>query len=353
MPVLVAPDKFKGTLSAEQAAAAIGRGLGEAGAGRVDLLPLADGGEGTMDALVRARGGRLVPMTASDALGRPVQAAFAILDGGRTAVVEVAQASGLWRLDPSERDALAATTRGTGELIAAALEAGARTVIVAAGGSATSDGGRGALEALGARFRDSSADLRALRRRLRGARLVVACDVRNPLCGRDGAARTFGPQKGADEAQVAELEHRLEHWAELAAGTTGRNPAREPCAGAAGGLAGGLWAFADAKLRSGAALVLDELGFDERMRASHAVVTGEGRIDEQTLGGKTVFEVATRCRQGGVPCYVVVGSDALDAFGKRLLNIEVEAGLRSGAAASTQDIERAAARVARRLWPTP
>ena len=349
--VLVAPDKFKGTLSAPEAAAAIGRGLAGGGIGELELMPLADGGEGTMEALVHARGGRIVPAGASDPLGRRISAAFGVLD--RTAIVEMAQASGLWRLAAIERDPIGASTRGTGELIVAALESGVREVIVAVGGSATTDGGRGALEALGAHFTSAGADLRELRTRLRGVKLSVACDVRNPLCGPHGSAREFAPQKGASAAQVAELERALEAWANLARNATGRDPANEPMAGAGGGLAGGLWAFAGAALRPGATLVLDALDFDQRMRSAFAVVTGEGRLDEQTLEGKALFEVATRCRQAGVPCYAVVGSDALDAFGKRLMNIEVEAGTAGTGTALVRDVERAAGRVAKRLAPDP
>jgi glycerate kinase len=348
-PVLVAPDKFKGTLSAEEAALAIGRGLVRGGVESVELLPVADGGEGTMDALVRSLHGRVLAVEAHDPLGRPVEAAFGLVHGGRTAVVEAAQASGLWRVPPVERDAAGASTRGTGELIKAAVESGAREVIVAAGGSATTDGGRGALEALGARFTQQRADLETLRQTLRRVRLAVACDVRNPLLGPDGAAAAFAPQKGADPETVAKLERRLADWAKLARHSTGRDPSAEPMAGAAGGLAGGLWAFAGAALRPGAALVLDVAGFDALAYESFAVVTGEGRLDEQTLGGKAVFEVATRCRQGGVPCYAVVGADGLDAFEHRLLNLEVEAGARHGRIAAPEDLERAAARVAGRF----
>ena len=281
-------------------------------------------------------------------------AAFGLLDDGKTAVVETAQASGLWRVPPERRDAMAASTRGTGELIAAALDAGAREVIVTAGGSATTDGGRGALEALGARFTKRKADLDELRKRLRRVKLAVACDVRNPMCGPDGAARVFGPQKGADGETVAALEQRLEEWAKLAKRVTGRDPTDEPMAGAAGGLAGGLWAFAGAQLRPGAVLVLDTLGFDARMRDSFAVVTGEGRLDEQTLAGKALFEVATRCRQAGVPCYAVVGADALDAFGKRVIDLEIMAASGREGPASVEEIERAARLLARRsLLPPP
>jgi glycerate kinase len=346
--VLVAPDKFKGTLTAAEAAGAIGAGLADAGLGPIETLPLADGGEGTMEALARATGGRLVMAEVSDPIGRPVGAAFAMLDE-RTAVVEMAQASGLWRMATVERDPIGSSTHGTGELIAAALDAGAREVIVAVGGSATTDGGRGALETLGARFTDEGADLEELRRRLRGARLLVACDVRNPLVGPAGAAREFGAQKGASPAQVEVLEERMREWAQLAERVTGRDPARQPMAGAAGGLAGGLWAFAGAELRAGAALVLDALGFDARAREAFIVVTGEGRIDEQTLSGKVVSEVATRTRQSGVPCYAVVGADALSAFDKRLMNIEVEAASRDGASAGSAELRQAARRLARRL----
>jgi glycerate kinase len=351
--ILVAPDKFKSSFSAAEVAAAIGRGLIGGGAGEVALMPISDGGEGTSEALVRALGGRTVPAEATDPLGRPVVAAFGLVQDGRTAVIDVAQASGLWRLDPAERDAWSASSRGTGELIEAALDTGVRELIVAAGGSATTDGGRGALEALGARFLKTKAKLEAVRARLRGVTVLVACDVRNPLLGPDGAARAFAPQKGADHATVERLETRLADWAKLAQTTTGRDPASEPMAGAAGGLAGGFWAFAGAQLKSGAGLVLDVLGFDEQLRNSFAVVTGEGQLDEQTLQGKAVFEVATRCRQAGVPCYAVSAVDALDDFGKRLLNIEVVAAAQSNGQALIEDVERAARLLARRSLRAP
>jgi glycerate kinase len=350
-PVLVAPDKFKGTLSAHEAALAIGRGLLAGGVEQIELLPVADGGEGTMEAMVHARRGRILAAPATDPLGREIEAAFALLEGGRVAVVEQAQPSGLWRVATVERDPVGATSQGTGELIAAAIDSGAREVLVTVGGSATSDGGRGALEALGATFTTRTAKLDALRKRLRGVRLSVACDVRNPLLGDEGSAAVFAPQKGASPAQVEDIQQRLEAWAALARRATGRDPGPEPMAGAGGGLAGGLWAFAGATLRPGAALVLDALGFDALAHDALAVVTGEGRLDEQTIGGKLLFEVATRARQGGVPCYAVVGQDDLDAFEHRLMNVEVEAASRNGAVASARDVEQAARRVARRLLP--
>jgi glycerate kinase len=348
--VVVAPDKYKGTLSAAEAAIAIGRGLGRAGFDQIEALPVADGGEGTMDVLAAALGGRVVAAPVTDPIGRPVSAAFVLAPKRRLAVVEAAQASGLWRVAQAERDPVGATTAGTGELIRAALDAGARTVLVAAGGSATSDGGRGALEALGARFTRRGADLRELRRRMRGIRVSVACDVRNPLLGPGGAARVFSPQKGAGTEQVELLEQRLREWAVLARRATGRDPSSLPMAGAAGGLAAGLWAFAGAELRPGAALVLDVIGFDSLVRGACMVVTGEGRLDRQTLGGKAVFEVATRARQAGVPVHVVPGSDALGAFGKRLLNVETEEAGR-GPGTPAERLEQAARRLGRRQAP--
>jgi glycerate 2-kinase len=298
-PVLVAPDKFKGTLSAEEAALAIGRGLAGAGIAPVELLPVADGGEGTMDVLVGALGGELRTVTATDPLGRPVEAAFALLPDG-TAVVETAQASGLGLVDEGERDAWAATTRGTGELVLAAADAGAERVIVTVGGSATTDGGAGAVEALEAAGVEVELD--------------VLTDVRTPF---EDAARVFGPQKGADPAMVKRLERRLH---DLAARYR-RDPRGEPMTGAAGGLSGGLWAQRGARLVRGAAYILDAIGFDERMRAAAFVVAGEGRLDEQTLQGKIVCEVATRCRQRGVTCHAVVGRNALDPFQERILDL--------------------------------
>jgi glycerate kinase len=348
-PILIAPDKFKGTLAASEVAAAIGRGLVGVGLEPVELVPIADGGEGSMEMLVNARDGATLPAEVTDPLGERVTAAFGLLDGGRTAIVEMAQASGLWRVAAERRDALAASSAGTGKLVAAAIDSGAKTVIVAVGGSATTDGGRGALETLGARFSQPKADLRALRRRLKGIKLLVACDVRNPLCGPDGAAAMFGPQKGATAEEAELLEEGLREWAALAKRTTKRDPSGEPMAGAGGGLAGGLWAFAGAQLRPGAALLLDEIGFDAAMRGAYAVVTGEGRLDSQTLHGKAVFEVATRCRQAGVPCFGVVGHDDLDRFGKRLMDINVEPAALPLQEATGDDVEMAARRLVKRL----
>jgi glycerate kinase len=298
LPALVAPDSFKGTFSAREVAAAIAAGLRAAGR-EAEELPVADGGEGTIDALLSTLQGEERSARVSDALGRPVEAAFALIDGGRTGIVEMARASGLGLIAEDERDAWAASTRGTGELIAAAVEAGAERVIVTVGGSATTDGGAGALEALEEAGVEVDMD--------------VLCDVRTPF---EDAARVYGPQKGASAAMVRKLSERLERLA----GGYQRDPRGEPMTGAAGGLAGGLWAQHGARLRDGPAFVLGALGYDERMRGAAFVVTGEGRIDEQTLQGKLVGEVATRCRQAGVPCHGVVGKIDLDPFAQRILD---------------------------------
>jgi glycerate kinase len=301
-PVLVAPDSFKGTFRASEVAGAIGRGLERAGLMPPDLCPVADGGEGTLDALLPGLGGEVVAAAAHDPLGRELTGCFGLVEDGGTAFVETATASGLALVQESERDAWAASTYGTGELIAAAAQAGAAVIIVAVGGSATTDGGAGALEAI----EDAGG--------LGGARLVVLCDVRTPF---EDAPKVFGPQKGADTAMVARLEQRLD---ELAARWP-RDPRSVPMTGCAGGLSGGLWAVHRAVLEPGAPWVLDALDFDRRMRASRAVVTGEGKLDEQTLQGKLVGEIGTRARQAGVPLHAIVGSDRLDAFGKRMIDL--------------------------------
>jgi glycerate kinase len=287
--VLVAPDDFKGTFTAPEVAAAIAAGIRDAGL-EADELPIADGGNGTVAALHASLGGGLRTTRASDPLGRPVDAHWLLLPDGRTAVVEMAAASGLPLVAPEERDPWRASTRGTGELIAAAAAAGAEHVLVAVGGSATTDGGAGAVEALEAA----------------GARpaLTVICDVRVPF---EDCARVFGPQKGADPATVERLTRRLHELAEAAP----RDPRGRPMTGAAGGLSGGLWAYCGAELVEGAGYVLDAVRLDERLEAADAVVSGEGRLDDQTLTGKAIAELARRCRAAGKPLHVVVGTSTL------------------------------------------
>lgn len=289
---LVAPDSFKGTFDAPQVARAIATGLSEGGAA-ADPCPVADGGEGTAAVLRAALGGEARRARAHDPLGREIEAEFVLLGDGGTAAVDTAAASGLPLVAESDRDAEAAGTYGTGELIAAAVEAGARTVLLAAGGSATSDGGAGAIAAI--RERGG----------LRGARIEVLCDVTTPF---EDAARVFAPQKGADAAAVERLGARLQ---QLAAALPG-DPRGVPMTGCAGGLSGGLWAAFDAALRPGAEYVLELVGFERRLREADAAISGEGRIDSQSLEGKVVGQIARACARLGKDLHVVVGRDELD-----------------------------------------
>jgi glycerate kinase len=305
-PVLVAPDKFKGSLTAGEVAGAIADGLARAGI-ESDICRIADGGEGTLEIVVDAVGGEVVACSASDALGRVIEARFAMLDE-KTALVQSADAIGLQLIAEGDRDAVAASSRGVGELIAAAAGTGVREILVAVGGTASTDGGAGALEFL----RESGVKL---------PRLTVLCDVRAAW---EQAPVVFAPQKGASESEVLALSARLDDFAaELPL-----DPRGKLMTGAGGGLAGGLWSACRAQLKGGAAFVLDQVDFTARMRDSRAVITGEGSLDRQTLLGKAVGEVATRARQAGVPCHAIVGRKVMTEFDARILDFEsvVEAG---------------------------
>jgi glycerate 2-kinase len=287
---IVCPDSFKGTFTAREVAAAIAAGVREAGLEAVEL-PLADGGEGTLDALL-AQGGERRTVTVAGPLGDPVAAEYGLLDDGRVGVVEMAQASGLTLVAAERRDAWRASTRGTGELIAAAAAAGVERILVSVGGSATTDGGAGALAALA----DAGTEVPPL---------TVLCDVATPF---EDAAIVFGPQKGADPALVERLTARLDELASILP----RDPRGVPMTGCAGGLSGGLWATYGAELVSGADYLLDRLGFDRLLEDAELVITGEGRLDEQSMAGKVVGVVAERCRRADVPCFAVVGQSGLD-----------------------------------------
>jgi glycerate kinase len=280
--VVCCPDKLKGVLAAPEAAAALAAGFRAAGL-EADEVPLADGGEGTADALRSSLGGEWRSVRVADPFGRPVDARFLLLADGR-AIVESAEAIGLARVAAAERDPLRASSRGVGELVLAAADAGATEILVALGGSATVDGGAGMREALD---------------RL-PAPVVALCDVRNPLLGARGAARAFAPQKGAGPAEVEELERRLSAMRELEA------VADLPGAGAAGGLGAALAALG-ARLEPGIETVLAVVGFRERIRGARLVVTGEGAVDSSSSEGKTVAGVAAACRAGGAPCLVFGG----------------------------------------------
>ena len=325
--VVVAPAPFKGALSGPDAARAIAAGVRLTGGGvRTVLLPLADGGEGTAEALISATEGVRKVATVEDPLGRPVSAGFGLLKGS-TAVVELAQASGYERLTEDERNPERTTTFGAGQLIRAALDHSPRRILVGVGGSATTDAAMGIARALGVRFHDrdgvelngSGADLArvaaidrsSLDPRLEGVEIEVACDVDNPFCGPDGAARVFGPQKGADPSAVERLDSGLESFAAVLARECGVEVAALPRAGAAGGAAGGMAALLGARLRDGASVVLDALDFDEALTGATLVITGEGTLDEQSLAGKAPVSAARRARAAGVPCIALCGAVAL------------------------------------------
>jgi glycerate kinase len=312
LTVVIAPDSFKGSLTSVEVASALRDGwLRARPSDTVLLAPLADGGEGTLVAIAAASGWEWQEVDAHDPIGRPVKARWLRSFDGERAVVELAEASGLSRLTPPERDPMAASTLGTGEVLEAVVTAGVRHVTLGIGGSATNDGGAGILRALGAEVSDGAVKLDGLDRRLANVDLRIACDVTNPLLGERGAAATYGPQKGASPEQVAELDRRLERYADALEAAAGRRERDTPGAGAAGGTGFGLLAitdrFASLELVPGIELVMGDVDLDGKLQEADLVITGEGRIDEQTAYGKTALGVAKRAKAAGVPCIAVGG----------------------------------------------
>lgn len=337
MRVVVAPDKFKGSLTAREVADRVAAGIA-AVVGEVDVVrvPVADGGDGTVDAALAAGYAR-VPVTAQGPTGEPVDTAFAVRDG--TAVVEMADVSGLRLLAPDRLAPRTASSYGTGEVVRAAIEHGCHTVVLGIGGSASTDGGAGMLTALGARLHDTTGadlapgggpladlerlDLSGLHPGVARTRVVVACDVDNPLLGPHGAAAVYGPQKGADADDVAALDAALRRWADVVEEAAGRPGVRERAgAGAAGGVGFAALAVLDAELRPGIELVLDLVRFADRLPGADLVVTGEGSLDEQTLHGKAPAGVAAAAGRAGVPVVAVAGRLALDPDRLRAAGIE-------------------------------
>jgi len=328
--ILIAAGAFKQSLTAAQACQAIERGLRESGLHAETVrLPIADGGNGTLDAFL-ATGGERVTVPALDPLLRPIHAEYGLIDGGRTAVIEMALASGLELLAADELDALRASSYGTGELMMAALEGGARRFVIGLGGSATTDGGMGCMQALGARLLDKDGqelargiggggladiaqiDASGLDKRWRDAQIVIASDVDNPTLGENGAAHIFGPQKGADEGQVELLEQNLRHCFTLIAEQRGVDLRQAKGGGAAGAFAAGLMAFFDCEMQSGIDLVLAHNGFREQLPGCALVITGEGKLDSQTLSGKGPLGVARLAGEYGVPTIAMCGGLAVD-----------------------------------------
>ncbi len=331
MKIVLAPDSFKGCLSAVEVCTALHAGISAADP-RIEVvqIPIADGGEGTVDALVHATGGHFVAATVEGPLGERVAAPFGILGDGQTAVIEMAAAAGLPLLSKQQRDPTRTSTYGTGQLITAALDAGCRSLIIGIGGSATTDGGAGMAQALGVRMIDdeqreiprasggrlqdiAAIDVSATDERLSDCAVRVACDVDNPLLGPRGAARVYAPQKGATPAQVEQLEAGLAHYAELLARDVGKSVADVPGAGAAGGLGAGLLAFCDARLESGIQIVLEVVNLAEQAQGADLIITGEGKLDAQTPFGKAPTGPLCVGQELGIPVIAVGGSVAADA----------------------------------------
>lgn len=323
--IVVASDSFKGSLASLEVADAVERAVNEVfPLCKVIKVNVADGGEGTMDALQQTLGGRKVNLTVSDPLGRPVEASYVILDDRVTAVLEMSAASGLTLLSPEERNPMKTSTVGTGELIRDALDKGCRKFLVGIGGSATNDAGMGMLYALGYRFLDASGnelspvgaslsfvesiDVTNSHPALSESSFIVACDVKAPLYGPEGAACVFAPQKGADREMVEVLDNGLRHFAAVASAAAGRGSSALPGSGAAGGLGFAFREFLDASLEKGVEMVLDAIHFDGLISGASLVITGEGRIDAQTLTGKTPYGVAQRAARQGIPVVAVGGS---------------------------------------------
>jgi glycerate kinase len=359
MRIIIAPDKFKGSLDSREVAEAIARGWGE-GWPDAELItcPLADGGEGTLDVLVQASGGRTVECKVTGPLGEPRRAPLGILGDGNTAVVEMAAASGLVLVPPENRDPRYTTTAGTGDLIRAALDAGARRIIVGIGGSATNDGGTGMASALGVRFLDDynenlspgaiylnnmeAMDMKGLDPRVLKTEIIVASDVTNPLLGDRGASRVYAPQKGASEYDVELLERGLTRLAEVVSATIIPGLEDKPGAGAAGGLGFGLMAFLGAEVRPGIEVVTEAVGFERMLEGCGLVVTGEGRLDAQTAYGKTVTGVARVARRHGIPVLALGGEIAEGAEALRELGVNAMLGIASGPLSREESMASAA-----------
>ena len=327
--VVIAPDSFKESLSALEVAEAIERGFRQIFPQvQYVKLPMADGGEGTVDSMVAATGGEIVTVAVTGPLGQPVQAFYGLLGEGETAVIEMAAASGLHLAPKAQRDPRMTTSYGTGELILAALERGVKTIILGIGGSATNDGGAGMMQALGARLLDdnrqalppggaalaqlSYIDLSGVDPRLQQVSITAACDVDNPLCGANGASAVFGPQKGATPEMVTQLDAALRHYGTLLEQATGREVINTPGAGAAGGMGAALLGMLNARLRPGIEIVIETLQLEEALRDADLVITGEGRLDSQSIHGKTPIGVARVAKRFGLPVIGIAGSLSKD-----------------------------------------
>lgn len=330
MKIVIAPDSYKGSLTALEVANSIENGIRMVfNDSIVEKIPMADGGEGTVQSLVDSTGGKIIYVTAKGPLLKEVNAFYGILGDGKTAVIEMAAASGLPLISKEERNPLLTTTYGTGELIKDALDKGCRNIIIGLGGSATNDGGLGMAKALGVSFLDekgndigegggalnklTSIDISNLDFRIKKCNITAACDVNNPLCGPEGASNVFGPQKGADENMIEVLDKNLTNYAEVIKKDLYIDIINTPGAGAAGGLGAGLIALLNAKIKRGIDIVIDITNLEEKIKDADLVFTGEGMIDFQTAFGKTPFGVAKIAKKYNIPVIAIAGGIGKDA----------------------------------------
>lgn len=325
MKIVIAPDSFKGSLTAMEVATAVERGMSKVFPDAViDKVPMADGGEGTVQSLVDATGGEILTERVTGPLGEIIDAKYGVLGDGNTAVIEMAAASGLPLVPENKRNPMLTTTYGTGELVKAALEHGCRKLIIGIGGSATTDGGAGVAQALGAKLLDDNGeeiefgggelarlakiDISTIDPRVAETETEVACDVDNPLTGPRGAAYVYSPQKGATPEMVKKLDKALKQFAEIVKRDLGKEVNDVPGAGAAGGLGAGLMAFLNAELKSGIDIVIEAAKLDEHVKDADLVITGEGMIDSQTIYGKTPIGVAKVAKRYGIPVLGIAGA---------------------------------------------
>lgn len=330
MRVVIAPDSFKGSITAKDLCLAISEGVRRVFPA-VDIvsLPLADGGEGTIDSMVFALGGEVKGWTVSDPLGREVQASYGVIEAGATAIIEMAQASGLSLLQAEERNPLITTSFGTGQLIRHCLDEGYRHILIGLGGSATNDAGMGMLKALGIQFLDregnslpdggaslsrlAQIDISSMDSRIQETRFTVVSDVRNTLCGVNGASYVFGPQKGANSEDVVQLDQALSRFGDIVHEQLHTDIVNLPGAGAAGGMGAAAAAFLQAEIRSGIDLILEYYRFEDRIKGCDLLITGEGRLDSQTLSGKVISGVCNRAQQHNIPVIALCGSVELSS----------------------------------------
>ncbi|SKA86002.1 glycerate kinase [Clostridium sp. USBA 49] len=373
MKFVLAPDSFKESMSAKEAAEAMKKGIKKViPDAECVLVPMADGGEGTVQSLVDATNGEIIETIVTGPLGNKVKAMFGILGDRETAVIEMASASGIHLLKKEERNPLLTTTYGTGELIKAALDKNVKRILIGIGGSSTNDGGAGMIQALGAKLLDKEGneiefgggaleklykiDLSGLDKRLENVIIEAACDVTNPLTGKEGASYVFGPQKGATPEMIEKLDKNLAHYAEIIRKDLGKDIENIPGAGAAGGLGAGLMAFLNAELKRGVELVIKYTNLEEKIKEANYVFTGEGSIDHQTIFGKTPYGVSMTAQKLGIPVIAFAGriGDGIEVLYDKGINSII--GIMPGASSiedalkqGSENLERAAENIARIL----